>query len=462
MTMDKDPTLLPPPPPPIRHYRVDVEGGSWWKVAWLPSVGTFEAVHLVVDRHEVEQILAWHGTGTADVTSVDQLRSIVTVRIPDDVATALAADQGAHPLDDSPTANTDRGLSEREVRAWERELEAREARLAAREATIGPDVTEQRASLPAMPATEALRSLAGEPGFSTSDVEEFARGLGLDPFLTDQLLAGRIGDLDAQQIAQVCEALHCSPYDMWGPELGRTILHAYGPEHWPRHIEPLGERSLPVNGDDFIRRRLNARAAELAGPPAAVGRGLEPPATAAREGALALSRTVEATCFERTGVLAVDFARGTTVVNDPGAAPEPGVEYHFSFRQAGPTSQLDLEVTAEDMRDGPLPGFDVLPALAMAAEQLRGRNAAFEGIELVRFADQTTDAEQWIGWDSALGTWQSWDDPRRYYPGDPSDVLAIADGATAGRRFDPTGPSPPEFRLGCECVLADSGPRLDL
>jgi hypothetical protein len=64
-------------------------------------------------------------------------------------------------------------------------------------------------------------------------------------------------DLTVDRVSQVCEALHCSPYDMWGPELGRSVLHAYGPERWPKTIEPLsdGPGDLEVRVD---QRRLHS------------------------------------------------------------------------------------------------------------------------------------------------------------------------------------------------------------
>lgn len=572
--MAEDPTLLHPPPEPIRRYRIDVEGGSWWELAWLPSVGTYEAVHLVVDRHEVEQVLAWHGVDSRDITSIDQLRALVNVDIPDDVAHALAGDHANHPVENpGPASPLQTWLAERRERAvphldygsrwtdpaaparhqrvswipdtgelyvtdgssvrvlavvperrqlerallgwaaagaapepslawverriverlvperpgdgtnprlagaadsmpvpaasslrtpeqdrlaaWDAELRAKEERLAAWEASLDAAQPQPAHSLPAAPATDALRSLLGEPGFSTSDVEEFARGLGLDHRLTEQLVAGRLSEVDIGQISQLCEALHCSPYDLWGVDLARSILHSYGPEYWPRRIEPLDEdRTVAAPDDEFLRRRLSARASELAAPIAAVAsRWLddvdEPPCT-----------ELQLTCFRRVAVLAVS-PDGTSVVPDPTAAPEPGVEYHFSFRQLAEPQTVTVAISPLDFATGPLPGFDTDPDLAVAAESLRTQRQLAD-TELVRMDDPVTGAEQWLGWDTQSRSWQTWDDPRRYYPGDPADVLATAEMPAAELPLDalPSGPALDEY--GCGCTFADAGPSLDL
>ena len=62
----------------------------------------------------------------------------------------------------------------------------------------------------------------------------------------------------------------------------------------------------------------------------------------------------------------------------------------------------------------------VIRELIDVADRLEraGRDA-----DMLRFRDPTTGAEQWLGRDTPFDTWQTWDDPRRYYPGDPTDVL---------------------------------------
>ena len=98
------------------------------------------------------------------------------------------------------------------------------------------------------------RDMGGE-----SDLATFAGRLGLAPALAADLASGRSFALDIDRISQVCEALRCSPYDLWGPDLAQRILHAYGPERWPSHIEPLADgRELPSSLDEFRRRQLEA------------------------------------------------------------------------------------------------------------------------------------------------------------------------------------------------------------
>jgi hypothetical protein len=450
VTVDDDPTLSPSP---IHRYRVDVEGGSWWQLAWLPEVGSFEAVHLTVDRREMEQILVWHGADPGEVASVDQLRGLVNVLIPGHIASALAMDQASSVH--GPTE--ERSLVEREeaVLVERARLASWEARLRARDA-------DQRWTLPAAPATATLREFLGDPAFSTSDIHEFARGFGLDASLTEQLVTGRLATLDVAQVGQLCEALRCSPYDMWGPDLARSILHAYGPERWPASIEPLNERA-PTVEHDFMRRRLEARAAEMAEPMIAIGRALTAADSTDESADVRQSRVVEATCFERTGVLALDVDGTVRIIDDPTRAPEPSVEYHFVFRQLGPPTTVDLDVAASELRDGPPPGVDVAPTLASAAAQLRSGPGPMADTELVRFVEPETGAEQWLGWDGDADAWETWDDPRRYYPGNPADVLDTGDGQTVDD-FRLEIPEPPTQAedLPCGCVLFDTGPGFDL
>ena len=65
-------------------------------------------------------------------------------------------------------------------------------------------------------------------------------------------------------------------------------------------------------------------------------------------------------------------------------------------------------------------GHDATPALVDMANRL---DRVRPGTDMFRFTDPGTEAEQWIGRDTPFDPWQTWDDPRRYYPGDPADVL---------------------------------------
>jgi hypothetical protein len=86
------------------------------------------------------------------------------------------------------------------------------------------------------------------------------------------------------------------------------------------------------------------------------------------------------------------------------------------------TIPIRVVVTPAELASGPLPGFDSIPALGHSAEQLR-REPRLSSTDLVRFIHPDTATEHWLGWDAEADSWQTWDDPRRHYPGDPGDVL---------------------------------------
>ncbi len=290
--------------------------------------------------------------------------------------------------------------------------------------------TSRRWTLPAAPVTHVLRQLIGEPGFDTSEVETFARGLGLEPRVADDLLTGRLQEVTIDQVAAVCEGLHCSPYDLWGTELARTVLHTYGPERWPRYIEPLDQPDDDASVDHtFLRRRLDQRATEIVKPVLRLVNSATTPFAPAE------SLEVEATAYRRTAVLAWTSADGVSVVSGE-AAPDSTAEYHFSFRQTTEPVRMTASTSAEEFAASPLPGFDTVPALQSLASALQERQGV-EGVDLLRFVDQRTGAEQWLGWDPSVEQWQSWDDPRRYYPGDPTDVLDPGDFGPATKDLDP-------------------------
>jgi hypothetical protein len=75
------------------------------------------------------------------------------------------------------------------------------------------------------------------------------------------------------------------------------------------------------------------------------------------------------------------------------------------------------------------------------------------GQDLVRMVDPSTGAEQWLGWDTDAKSWQTWDDPRRYYPGDPAEVLSTAETQADQLRLDAlTSPSALDARNAIVCV----------
>jgi len=75
------------------------------------------------------------------------------------------------------------------------------------------------------------------------------------------VVAGTVAEVAVDHVAQVCEGLHCTPYDLWGSAGARSIAHAYGPDDWPVDTEPLtavnGEEPiLPTPSDDWPRDGL--------------------------------------------------------------------------------------------------------------------------------------------------------------------------------------------------------------
>lgn len=274
-----------------------------------------------------------------------------------------------------------------------------------------------------LPAEPVVGVLAGyKVDFGESDTGMLARGLGLDEQLVDGLFAGRVTTLDIEQIAGVCEGLMASPYDLWHPDEARTILHAYGPERWPRTIFPLDhpEPRMPRPSDDFVTRRLDQQVGEL------LERGINRLAEREHEARLRLaddgSAKVEVTAYAITGLLAV-YTDGNISVPSPSNIADPSVEYHFQFseRDASPgdPDEPTIRLSSSDVAAGPPAGASVHPRLAAAAEALRighGRRA-----DMVRFRSPDGQ-EAWVGWDPDDQTWDAWDDPRSHFPG-PGEML---------------------------------------
>ena len=146
-----------------------------------------------------------------------------------------------------------------DLEAWERRLAALETRLLQRERAIADNQTAPwggNASLPgdtvvhvpAGPARDQILAVMADTG---DPLEMVARGLGLNDDFASALVDGRISELGPMEIATVCHALHCTPYDLWPPITVDQILHVYPPELWPREIFPLNttpvvEAAIPI------------------------------------------------------------------------------------------------------------------------------------------------------------------------------------------------------------------------
>ena len=407
------------------RYRVDLDDGSWWEVGWDRPLGTFYAQRFTVDATGDEQVLSDFGNDLSEIPTIGQLGAHLGRPVPAGIAHDLAADAAAFPLERVPrtmagpdmlvlTPEPGAGtLPAGQLAQWEASLRSWEERLSGwAQSLYAQEGVAPRWSLPAAPVADAVRNLQA-PGVD-NDPATFATGIGLDTGFVENLLAGKTTELDIAQIAQVCDGLHCSPYDLWGTEQARGILHAYGPEHWPRHIEPLEEGRPPPAGDEFVRRRVESEVADQL--------GLNDETRASDlEPVEATESPLSVTCYRREALLAREPNDVTRIVADPSEA-SPYAEYHFAFRQVTEPRTLTLSEpnTARTYQPSPM-GWDVNPALAAVADRFRTQ-PWLPTVDLVRFVDPAGH-ETWLGWDPTSQGWEEWDDPRRHYPGSPTDVL---------------------------------------
>lgn len=373
------------------RYRIDEPDGTWWEVGWDRPLGTFYAQQYSPEPYDPfthDNLLAWHGARPSELATIEALAARLTVALPDDIAEELQRDADAHPHTvDPPFLHVARALDE--------------------PAASPPDASLSggRTTLPAEPLANALQRLRTDPYLAATDLTSLARGLGIDPSLAQGVIDESIGELSVEQIAHVCEALRCSPYELWGQKLGREILDVYGPERWPRYIEPLDDGRDLARSDSFIRRRVEQQATEVV----SIAHRHVP-------GSIA----VDVTRYRQTAVLAVDEHGRAAPVADTLQPADPTSDYHFAFQRVGEVETVRVALTPDAFAAGCPPGRDASPALVHIADDLERRAP---GTDLFRFVDTATSSEQWLGRDTPFDEWQNWDDPRRCYPGDPTDVL---------------------------------------
>jgi hypothetical protein len=385
------------------RYRIDQPDGTWWELGWDRPLGTFYAQHWSPEPYDPftpDEPLAWHGTDLAEVTTVASLAATIGVPIPDDIVESLQRDAHAYPHTiDPPFLGVARAF--------------RDA------ATISAPA---RTTLPAEPVAQVLTRLRRDTYLAAENLTAFAHGLGIDADLARDIVDGTLRNLDVEQIADVCEGLRCSPFDLWGPQMGREILEVYGPERWPKHIEPLDDGRAVEVDDSFIRRRIGQQAAGVV----------------QVEGSSAVVQ-LEITRFRQTAVIAVDEQGATERVADTLQPADPSREYHFAFQRVGEPERMTARLSAAEFAAGCPAGHDATPTLVDIADRLeRAGHAA----DMLRFRDPASGAEQWLGRDTPFDTWQTWDDPRRYYPGDPADVLdeRVLDLTSPSLPFTPDAP----------------------
>jgi hypothetical protein len=125
----------------------------------------------------------------------------------------------------------------RELADWERRLDQRERRLDKRAAALD-DISDIAPAwtAPAEPVRCQLEWYLNETG---DDIDTVAKGLDLEPEWVTSVLDGTTTEVDLDHIQRLCESLHCNPFDLWGSQVGRSLLYAYGPELWPNDTQPL-------------------------------------------------------------------------------------------------------------------------------------------------------------------------------------------------------------------------------
>lgn len=388
------------------------EPGTHQRVSWIPDTGelyvtdgtTVETLGRYRTRSEVDVALAgWGEHGSGPDANLDWVRRVVAEHSPPEPNPPGWQSLADVPADEPFLTHAEATIAR--LRAWEDDLQTREQLLQRQFPGVDVSTSTTSVTLPAAPVASALSRLHADRYIGGDDLATFAQGLGIDDRLATGILAGDVTDLDAGQIAHVCEALHASPFDLWGPERGRQILDVYGPERWPRHIEPLDDgRRLP--GDDtFLRRRVEQQAAQLfetAGP------------------ARAPWVLLEVTPYQQSGILAVDARGHTTAVTDGHGPADPSSDYHFTFQQLASRQHVQGPLSSAAFEAGCPAGHDAPPALAALADRLDHQRP---GTDMFRFRDPETGTEHWLGRETPFDPWQTWDDPRSYYPGDPADVL---------------------------------------
>jgi hypothetical protein len=411
------------------RYRIDLGDSTWWELGWDKPLGTFFATRLADDDDLGHKAVEDHGNGLSAIGTVDRLAHIIGRPLPQDIAEELAADAAAHPFTSVPRFMpeadmlvitpdpADGSARQAELTRWEARLRAQEHQLEAWAASLSTQRSVEPAwTLPTAPFVAALRNLQTDMA-GDSDLATFATGLGLGSALVEDLRADRLpAQLDIDQISQICEALRCSPYDLWGPDLAQRILHAYGPERWPSHIEPLADgREFPSHAEELLARRLDAHVeAHVA------SASLEAPVETNSPEPDEKPPRVSAVCYRREGLLAQDPSGAIREV-DSHSDSSPHVEaYHYTFRQVTePRDVLLYPLTG--MGESAPASADANPTLANTAESFRNLPWLPE-VDLVRFVDEN-GRQEWLGWNPDTGTWEAWDDPRADYPGDPTDVL---------------------------------------
>ena len=241
----------------VRRVEAATTAGLGW--GYIGSAPADTARTILADAAGDRQIAEAHYLDFV-AQIIETLPCNARFELPQAAVDAWLANRG---IETGPVVEPDSRLlpaDEGDVVEWARELEQREQRLerwasqlAERERAVGQAeartlrereaITAARAvetawSLPALPVARELRAVMKD---AECTVEDAAREFGIEPRWARAVIEGTVTEVDVPHVQQVCEGWSCTPYDFWGTDAARTIVHAYPPELWPRHIAPLWE-----------------------------------------------------------------------------------------------------------------------------------------------------------------------------------------------------------------------------
>lgn len=442
-------------------YRLEEPDGSWWDLGWDPALGTYFAQRVQPITDADVQVLADVGHQSGEITTVDQLAHVIGRDLPNRTQDALVADAASF------DGNTDLAELPWGVRTAIHEINQIDSETASEVASRAAAYYNRFAAeplrvLPADPVADAFFTLRDTANAATRwpDAESYVESLGIDRALAADILTSTITELNPSQIADVCEGLGCSPFDLWGARLARAALPIYPPEQWPRSIQPLDELHRPPatlpQARQVLRDLIDAHAT------ARLTQTTPVPATGFHDSYLL--EHIQATSYRRGDIIQLQ-ADGQTHRLDEEATPASATsDYYLTFHQlTEPVTVADLLETGAPPPSDTTAGWDVQPRLAAAAGALRLHQELASGetagrVELVRFTPLEGN-EVWISHDPDANTWEIAHDPRAIYPGQPSDVVApgpftdprpyaaIDDPQDGVVGIDTSDPDPPDLTL---------------
>ena len=229
------------------------ESGRVHRVSWVPTTGELYAVELAEREEGFVEVLGVFATTAAIEETVPNWdsrmpRSGSLYWLRDTIGRGISErfDLANHSPQALVRRNGQLDMREAQLDGRAKDLDRRERQLASQHQAVATAIpVEPRWTLPAAPVAEILLAIQAGTG---DDLPDVARGCGLDPTWAAEIASGQVTEVDVPHVQEVCEGLHCSPYDLWGKDAAQGILHAYGPELWPRLIEPLEPPPVELPG----------------------------------------------------------------------------------------------------------------------------------------------------------------------------------------------------------------------